>query len=58
MQPQFSCMLPAETVLTLSIPGSGLVILPDATHVPCRNDMKNGYVTLEGLRRHYGAARA
>lgn len=56
VRPKVSCLLPHDTVVTLSIPGGGGFGDP-AKRDPraLQDDIDDGYVTREGARAQYGA---
>lgn len=56
VRPKVSCMVPQDTVVTLSIPGGGGFGDP-AKRDPraLQDDIDDGYVTREGARAQYGA---
>ena len=55
VQPMISRMLPPDTVVTLHIPGGGGFGDPGKRSAEAiREDILDGYVTVDGARRDYG----
>ena len=55
LKPKISRMLPSDTVVTLHIPGGGGFGDPEKRSIDAiREDIKDGYVTADGVRRDYG----